>query len=180
MSDSDSTIPAGFRQIPGFPRYCMSEDGTILSICKNGPGADLPWSEAKRLNCWIGPDGYLRISLRQDNRKRQFLVHVLLLTMFVGPRPEGMECRHLDGNPASNDLSNLTWGTSAENERDKIRHGKSNRGDRNGGAKLTVADVLEIRERSASGEPHRAIAADFHVQYNCALNIAKHRTWKHV
>ncbi len=49
MSNVDFIIPSGFRQIPGFPRYCISKDGTILSICGNGKGTAKPWSEARRL-----------------------------------------------------------------------------------------------------------------------------------
>ena len=32
MSNVDFTIPVGFRQIFGFPRYAASEDGAIISI----------------------------------------------------------------------------------------------------------------------------------------------------
>ena len=33
MSDADSSVPDGFRQIPGFQRYAIDENGTILSVC---------------------------------------------------------------------------------------------------------------------------------------------------
>lgn len=49
--------------------------------------------------------------------------HVLVMEAFVGPRPDGMQVRHLDGNPANNALSNLAYGTPAENMQDKRRHG---------------------------------------------------------
>ena len=50
MSNVDSTIPAGFRQISGFPRYAVNEDGTVLSICfRGGTKAVRPWSKACRI-----------------------------------------------------------------------------------------------------------------------------------
>jgi hypothetical protein len=55
-------------------------------------------------------------------RSNQF-VHRLVLAAFVGPCPEGMEVRHLDGNPANTRLANLRYGTHSENELDKVRHG---------------------------------------------------------
>ena len=54
---------------------------------------------------------------------------------FVGPYPEGMEVRHLDGDPANNRWApgneqetqaaggNLIYGTHAENMQDMLRHG---------------------------------------------------------
>ena len=51
------------------------------------------------------------------------LVHRLVLEAFVGPRPEGMVARHLNGDPGDNRLENLAWGTQSENNYDKVRHG---------------------------------------------------------
>jgi hypothetical protein len=66
--------------------------------------------------------GHLRVKLRQG-QETKFFVHTLVLTAFVGPCPQGMECRHLDGNPANNRLGNLKWGTPEENWADRRRHG---------------------------------------------------------
>lgn len=66
-------------------------------------------------------DGYLTV--RVDGKTRR--VHRLVMLAFVGPRPPGLQIRHLDGNNQHNDLSNLKYGTPAENAADKIRHGTS-------------------------------------------------------
>lgn len=42
---------------------------------------------------------------------------------FVGPRPEGLEVRHLDGDPSNNVLSNLTYGTRSDQRMDDVRNG---------------------------------------------------------
>lgn len=83
-----------------------------------------------------------------------------------------MECRHLDGNPANNRLSNLKWGTKVENESDKRRHGTSNVGPRNGQAKLNVDQVAEIRRRYAvGGVTQLALAREFGVSDGTICNI---------
>lgn len=69
------------------------------------------------------PSGYLRVTLKVGRKARSHLVHHLVLDSHVGPRPAGMECRHLNGNPADNRLENLQWGTSSENSFDVVRHG---------------------------------------------------------
>lgn len=68
-------------------------------------------------------NGYQRVTLSMSGRKSSRLIHHLVLEAFVGPRPEGMECRHLNGDPSDNRLENLEWGTSSENTFDVVRHG---------------------------------------------------------
>jgi hypothetical protein len=72
-------------------------------------------------------EGYLSFTVRIDGKKRRFSIHRAVLISFVGPCPEGMECRHLDDDPANNQLSNLCWGTPLENAEDKVRNEKAKR-----------------------------------------------------
>lgn len=55
---------------------------------------------------------------------------------------------HRDGNKRNNTPFNVQWITKEENEADKIRHGTSNRGERNGTAKVTDVQATEIIERA--------------------------------
>lgn len=68
--------------------------------------------------------GHRRVTLYRDGRRSRIFVHRLVLLAFVGPCPEGMECRHLNGDSADNRLANLTYGTRSENTLDDVRHGK--------------------------------------------------------
>ena len=45
------------------------------------------------------------------------LCHVLVCTAFHGPRPEGYECDHINGNNLDWSADNLRWVTRAENYR---------------------------------------------------------------
>ena len=80
--------------------------------------------------------GHLQVNLCRDGVPVHKLVHHLVLEAFAGPCPPGMECRHLNGNPADNRWApgetaeeviaaggNLIWGTSGENNLDQVRHG---------------------------------------------------------
>lgn len=181
MSDLDSTVPDGFRVIPGFPRYAINESGIILSACpRNGIGKPMPWTDAKRLVWKKDKDGYYQVGLCHDGQVRQIKVHKLVLLTFIGPCPQGMQCRHIDGNQTNNHVSNLAWGSSLENQRDRILHGTSNIGDRNANAKLKDSDVLEIRARAANGETLTAIAKDFAVYKGTISKIVLRHNWKHV
>lgn len=96
--------------------------------------------------------GYPRVTLFKRGAGKTALVHRLVLEAFVGPCPEGLEARHLDGDPLNSGLENLVWGTSAENEQDKLAHGTSNHGERCGTSKLTETQVLEIHSLASAEE----------------------------
>lgn len=68
------------------------------------------------------PQGHQSVVLTRKGGS--FCVHALVLAAFVGPRPSGMDVRHLDGNPANNTLGNLAYGTRSENCADAVRHGR--------------------------------------------------------
>jgi hypothetical protein len=56
----------------------------------------------------------------------------------------------------------------------------SKRGAGNPKAKLTEAQVIEIRRRYDSGEPRRAVARDYGITRNTARLIALRQLWSHV
>ncbi len=180
MSESDSTIPTGFRVIPGYPRYAIDEHGTVLSICGPARAADREWNDAHEVKQTIDRR-YCHVSLYDPSRKRRkWRVHILVLTTFVGPCPDGMVCRHIDGNPTNNNVANLAWGTPRENSADRILHGTDYRGERVGTSKLNSSDALEIRRRRADGEFLHVLAAEFGVSKYAIYSIAKRLTWNHV
>lgn len=127
-----------------------------------------------------------------DRRTRY--IHRLVLEAFVGPCPQGMECRHLDGNAGNNVLSNLAWGTHLENEADRVRHGTlipariihrdrtttRARGSKQWMAKFTEDQIVEIRKRILEGERPCDLAREFNVCPATICYIRKGRTWMHV
>jgi len=116
MADGDDTPE--WRPVPGFPNYLVSSDGKVLSLKRRGA----PGGIRKTFD---HGSGHLHVVLLNGshNDRHGFMVHHLVLEAFVGPRPQGMECRHLDGNPANNVVSNLAWGTRSENQLDRVSHG---------------------------------------------------------
>jgi hypothetical protein len=86
--------------------------------------------------------GYLSVGLRRDGYRRQCEVHGLVLRAFVGDRPEDLQCRHLDGNRRNNRLSNLCWGTYAENQADIDRHGTRHKPDCRRGHPLALSNLM--------------------------------------
>ena len=134
------------RLIPGLEGYAVGRDGSVWSCWNNRWGMANTWKRKKlslKKDC-----EHLRTNTKQ---RGTMLVHRLVMLAFDGPQPEGMECRHLNGNPADNRIENLKWGTRKENEADKVSHGTDNSGERHGRAKLQNWQAKEARHRYASG-----------------------------
>lgn len=105
-------------------------------------------------------------------------VHVLVLEAHVGPRPPGFEACHGDGVRDNNALTNLRWASRKENQADRIRHGTDQFGERNATAKLTWAQVDEMRALSATGVSQRVLAANFGVHVMTVNAIVHGRVWR--
>lgn len=93
-------------------------------------------------------------------------VHHLVALAFIGPRPKGLDVRHLDGNAQNNRADNLAYGTRTDNILDVYRVGKAWR-------KLTTEDVRDIRVQMAAGETITNIAKAYGVSISC-ISAIKH------
>lgn len=78
-----------------------------------------------------GSGGYPTVNLaRSGDRQKVQTVHTLVLTAFVGPRPDGMEGCHGDGDPTNNRRDNLRWDSQPANGLDRTRHGRDHKANR--------------------------------------------------
>ena len=112
--------------------YEVSDQGRVRSLDRidsNGRtvhGKILkPWV-AKRRGGGKKTTNHQIVDLNRDGRRKAVYVHTLVLTVFVGERPEGLEACHYDGDPTNNHRSNLRWDTHVGNMADLARHGRHN------------------------------------------------------
>jgi hypothetical protein len=99
-------------------------------------------------------------------------VHRLIGSAFFGPLPAGLETRHLDGNRHHNCLTNLRYGTKAENEEDRARHGRS----LGAGRKLNEQDDRDIQAARDAGVAYRVLMERYGVGMRAICNAAKRAT----
>jgi len=155
--------------------YEVSNLGKVRSIdreitCVSRWGKEV--TRKKRGRVLVGSThsfGYPSVSLWRDNRGHTKEVHRLVLEAFDGPCADGMECRHLDGDPTNNNVENLKWGTRSENFIDKSKHGNAPR--------LKPDDVALIRIWLGLGFSRREVAEAFDVCWATIWNIQAGKTW---
>lgn len=156
--------------IPGWPLYEASDTGLIRNA-KTGK------IKSQRPNT----NGYQRVQLYHHDVNYPRFVHLLVLEVFVGPRPHpGWEGSHKNGDRLNNAASNLAWKSKSDNEMDRVEHGTSNRGERHGNSKLTADDVREIRRLCATGQRQQDIAHQFGLAKGYVSEINRRTVWRHI
>jgi hypothetical protein len=150
-------IAEQWRPIPlweGF--YEASSLGRIRSVSRtvafrNARGTQVErWLTGRVLRPGKNKNGYLGVLLSAGEGACHREVQTLVCAAFHGVRPPGKQAAHANGVPADNRAINLRWATPAENAHDKVGHGTLLHGERHYAAKLTAAEVLEVRSSRAS------------------------------
>lgn len=106
------------------------------------------------------------------------------------PIPDGLFVCHKCDNPPCCNPNHLFLGTNLVNVRDAVEKGRPRgaqisprRGEANNRAKLTEAQVIEIRRRLREPRYHgylADLASDFGVTRNAVASIRDGATWQHV
>jgi hypothetical protein len=177
MSSLDS-IPTAevWKPIPGFDgAFDASTHGRIRT---NGRCAGTRCYPEKIMRPIPLASGYLKVNLSLEGRVRQRRIHQLILETFVGPCPEGMEVRHLDGDRTNNRLDNVRWGTQQQNTEDKYRHGSVLFGEANPRAKLTWDVVRGIRRDIAEGVSREVVKRKYGIAKGPLSRIVLNRIWR--
>jgi hypothetical protein len=166
-----------WRTVADFPDYSVSNLGRVRRDT-GGKGATV----GRIMTGWTRSGGYLAVKLHRGGAHKNLRIHRLVAFAFIGPAPTGAhEVAHFDGVPANNHVNNLRWATRSENQRDRVRHGTTNRGDRHWKAKLTEGDVRAIRAEYATGLVTQAqIGARYGTCQVNVSDIVNGKLWAHL
>lgn len=174
-----------WRQVVGFEGlYEVSNLGrvkTVHRVLTRSNGAKQTVRERIRKQVTAQRGGYAMVTLTNMCHRTLAPVHRLVLEAFVGKRPDGMECCHIDGNPLNARLDNLRWGTPESNGQDRIRHGTQTTCAAHPCAKMTREQVIEARALRRSGVwTVDQIAQRYGVENSTMASALSGKTWKSV
>ena len=118
-------------------KYAVTKNGKVWSYKKTS-------NSPKFLKGQLTTRGYLKVTLYDNNKSIQKLVHRLVAEAFI-PNPDNKpHINHIDGDKHNNCASNLEWCTPQENTDHALKSGLIKRC-------LSVDDASEICEAYATG-----------------------------
>jgi len=130
---------------------------------------------------WTGckdKDGYGKIQIN----KKHYRTHRLAYEITYGEIPKGKMICHKCSNKACCNEKHLYVGDAKINANDREKHGHNAfKGERNPKVKLTIAEVILIRDLYKSGNfSCIKLGKKFGISREHIYSIVKNKTWKHI
>lgn len=176
--------------------------GYVQPMTKTMPIEVRFWSKVEKAgpdDCWLWTatlvKGYGSLwpdaALSNGGRRRTIGAHVYSYMLHHGPVPSGACVLHSCDNPCCVNPKHLSLGDHGVNAREREARGRGNRqgsraprnvGAANAMAKLTDAQVAEIKRRLTAGQrgTAAALAREFGVVRSMISLIRTGKIWKHV
>lgn len=99
---------------------------------------------------------------------------------YKGKIPKGLFVCHSCDNPKCCNPKHLFLGTCKDNMQDAKKKGRTLTGEKNAMAKLTEADVIQIRQLRACGWMYREIQTIHPVAISLLHRVCTNQSWSHV
>ena len=157
--------------------YCVSDDGEIKALERtmHKGKCHRTWHE-HILKTAIDAKGYLRTSLSKNGKTSTVKIHRVVAEAFLENPFDLPQVNHIDGNKQNNSVSNLEWISQSDNMKHACKTGlKLCSGENNSCSKLTVHDVVEIRNSDLT---QKELANLYGVSKTTIARVIHHKSWK--
>lgn len=151
----------------------------MYEITSDGKCYSFHSGKKKLISLTLRSKGYLGFTWYSNGIRKSALIHRLVAQKYI-PNPDNKpEVNHKDGNKKNNDVSNLEWCTSLENNRHAVETGlRNNKGENHVNSKLTNEIVSEIRNKYIPRiySTHK-LAKEYGISQRLVLNIVTNKCW---
>jgi len=159
-----------WKDIEGYDGYYkVSNEGNVKSLDRIVLGNR--GSKCRRvgrpMKLRVEKNGYVRVALSSDGKNIKFSVHRLVGIAFLDNKKGLPEINHIDGNKENNNVENLEWCSSRDNQLHAFASGLQRKrlGSELHQTKITEDNVRDIRNMWGSGK---------HKQYEIAKKYNLH------
>lgn len=181
-------MPEVWRSVPEFPGYDVSSYGQVRTYWRKtskgrghgGWAYELSPVPVGLLKGTPDKDGYILVTLSRNGRTFRKRIHRLVLESFRGLDGARPIPNHQNNVKYDNRLENLKWSTVSENTLHANDIGVGQRGESHHRARLTVADVLQIRATVSTRAEKLAAAKVYACTVENIDRIVTRRAWRHV
>lgn len=178
-----SILEEEWRDVVGYEGfYQVSSLGRVRScdrVIRDSFGHNR-FRRSRLLSPTIDKYGYYKLHLSKNNVRGYFTIHVLVAKAFLGNRPDGLQVNHINGVKTDNCLGNLEYVSGSRNIVHAQDMGLKPVGSRCWQAKLSEADVSNIKLLISQGARIVDIAKRYGVVKETISSIKQGITWKHV
>jgi hypothetical protein len=124
--------------------------------------------------------GYPYVPLTFNGVSKKHSIHRLVAEAFL-PNPDNLpEVNHIDGCTDNNQVVNLEWVTSSENQLHCTRVLGKGLGETHGNCKITNHIVSEIRNLYNEGVSRKCLVEKFNLSKSQIARIVNNTSWKHI
>jgi len=150
------------------------------------PLSDRFWAKVQKTDsCWLwtaatNPKGYGVFCVDKKTNANE-LAHRVSYRMHYGAIPTHLRVLHHCDIPSCVNPSHLFLGTLGDNMVDKVAKNRQQKGEGVPNAKLTDAQVIEIRQRYRAGGISQAqLAREYGVTHGTMGSLLHRKTWHHL
>lgn len=165
-----------WRDVPGYEGiYSVSNWGRL----RREKGSPHQPRETMIIKLQSDKEGYFNYRLSKNGKGKMIKIHRLVMAVFVGHSP--LPVNHIDGNKSNNCVSNLCYVTPKENTQHALQNGLLRKGSQVSWAKVTEAEVIQIRLEYATGKIlQHELGKRYGVSYKTIGKIIRRERWKHI
>ncbi len=152
--------------------YGVTRDGRVWNFLEK------KWLLSKKTH-----QGYITVYVKKNGWWKSFRVHRLVASTFLPNSFRYPYVNHKNGIKTDNRVENLEWCSISQNCRHAIALGlkKPLRGEAVTNSKLKTKDVIEMREKYATGIfTYKDLAPSYNICWEHVRDVIRKKRWKHI